>query len=171
MALEIGPGPGYLGLEWLKKTEGTRLKGLEISPDMIAIAERNAAEYGLQDRVTYVKGDGQQMSFEDDTFDAVFTNGSLHEWSQPNEVFDEVYRVLKPTARYLISDLRRDMNPLVKWIMRAVTKPREIRPGLVSSINASYTPEEIRSMLRNSSLSGFPVRGVIMGFVITGEKK
>jgi ubiquinone/menaquinone biosynthesis C-methylase UbiE len=114
LALEIGPGPGYLGLEWLKKTEGTRLKGLEISPDMIAIAERNAAEYGLQDRVTYVKGDGQQMSFEDNTFDAVFTNGSLHEWSQPNEVFDEVYRVLKPTGRYLISDLRREMNPLVK---------------------------------------------------------
>jgi ubiquinone/menaquinone biosynthesis C-methylase UbiE len=171
LALEIGPGPGYLGLEWLKKTEGTRLKGLEISPDMIAIAERNAAEYGLQDRVTYVKGDGQQTSFEDNIFDAVFTNGSLHEWSQPNRVFDEVYRVLKPTGRYLISDLRRDMNPFVKWIMRTVTKPKEIRPGLVSSINASYTPEEIRSILRNSSLSGSTVRGVIMGFVITGEKK
>jgi len=24
-ALEIGPGPGYLGLEWLKKTTGTTL--------------------------------------------------------------------------------------------------------------------------------------------------
>jgi len=119
----------------------------------------------------FFKGDGQQMSFEDNTFDAVFTNGSLHEWSQPNEVFDEAYRVLKPTGRYLISDLRRDMNPLVKWIMRAVTKPREIKPGLVSSINASYTPEEIRSMLRNSSLSGSAARGVIMIFVIAGEKK
>ena len=30
-ALEIGPGPGYLGLEWLKSTEGTTLTGLEIS--------------------------------------------------------------------------------------------------------------------------------------------
>ena len=29
-ALEVGPGPGYLGLEWLKKTKGTTLKGLEI---------------------------------------------------------------------------------------------------------------------------------------------
>lgn len=46
LALEVGLGPGYLGLEWLKKTEGTRLKALEISPDMITIAERNAKEYG-----------------------------------------------------------------------------------------------------------------------------
>jgi hypothetical protein len=30
-ALEIGPGPGYLGLEWLKKTEGTSLTAVEIS--------------------------------------------------------------------------------------------------------------------------------------------
>jgi ubiquinone/menaquinone biosynthesis C-methylase UbiE len=64
------------------------------------------------------------MSFEDNTFDAVFTNGSLHEWSQPNEVSDEVYRVPKPTGRYLISDLRRDMNPVVRLIMRAKTKPQ-----------------------------------------------
>ena len=41
-ALEIGPGPGYLGLEWLKHTRGTTLKGLDISADMIAVAQRNA---------------------------------------------------------------------------------------------------------------------------------
>ncbi|OHD70811.1 MAG: hypothetical protein A2W19_07775 [Spirochaetes bacterium RBG_16_49_21] len=30
-ALEIGPGPAYVGLEWLKNTPGTTLKGLDIS--------------------------------------------------------------------------------------------------------------------------------------------
>ena len=37
--LEIGPGPGYLGLEWLKETDGTNLKGVEISPEMIKIVK------------------------------------------------------------------------------------------------------------------------------------
>ena len=169
-ALEVGPGPGYLGLEWLRQTEGTDLKGLEISPDMIHISERNARDYGLEDRVEYVKGDAQKMPFDGHMFDAVFTNGSLHEWSQPAAVFDEIYRVLKPGGRYCISDLRRDMNPLVTWFMKLVTKPKEIKPGLITSINAAYTLEEIRSILNRSQLTLSQTRREIMGLVITGEK-
>jgi len=101
-ALEVGPGPGYLGLEWLKHSKGTTLTGLDISADMIAVAERNAAEYGLSDRVEYVQSSGSRMPFDDDTFDAVFTNGSLHEWSDPQATFNEIWRVLKPAGKYLI---------------------------------------------------------------------
>ena len=36
--LELGNGPGYLGLEWLKFTKGTKLTGLDISADMISLA-------------------------------------------------------------------------------------------------------------------------------------
>jgi ubiquinone/menaquinone biosynthesis C-methylase UbiE len=168
--LEIGPGPGYLGLEWLKKTESTMLLALEISPEMTKIAERNAREYGLEGRVKYVKGDAHQIPFDDNTFDGVFTNGSLHEWSQPIRVFDEVYRVLKPGANYFISDMRRDMNPFVRRFMKLMVKPKEIRPGFVSSINASYTTDEIRSILDQSKLKGSVVAKTFMGFEITGVK-
>jgi len=170
LALEVGPGPGYLGLEWLKKTKETNLRALEISSDMITIAERNAKAYGLQSRVHYVKGDAQDMPFDDNMFDGVFTNGSLHEWSKPTKVLDEVYRVLRGGGKYCISDLRRDMNPLVKWFMKLVTKPKEIRPGLISSINAAYTVEEIGSILEQSNLVGYKVRSQTMGLIITGEK-
>ena len=54
VALEIGPGPGYLGLEWLKHTQGTILRGLDISADMIAVAKRNANDYGMAERTEYV---------------------------------------------------------------------------------------------------------------------
>jgi ubiquinone/menaquinone biosynthesis C-methylase UbiE len=170
LALEIGPGPGYLGLEWLKKTESTMLLAVEISPEMTKIAERNAREYGLEGRVKYVKGDAHQIPFDGNTFDGVFTNGSLHEWSQPIRVFDEVYRVLKPRAKYFISDMRRDMNPFVKGFMKLMVKPKEIRPGFVSSINASYTTDEIRSILDQSNLKESVVAKTFMGFEITGVK-
>lgn len=170
LALEVGPGPGYLGLEWLEKTEGTNLKALEISPEMIMIADKNAKEYGLKARVEYVEGNALEMPFDDNMFNGVFTNGSLHEWAQPEKVFNEVNRVLKPGGKYCISDLRRDMNPLVKWFMKTMTKPKEIRPGLISSINASYTSVEIESILGKSKLKGYQISKVIMGLVIIGEK-
>ena len=60
LALEIGSGPGYLGLEWLKQTDETILKGLDISPEMIAVAERNAEAYGLTDRAEYIQSSGKE---------------------------------------------------------------------------------------------------------------
>ncbi len=170
LALEVGPGPGYLGLEWLKKSTGTSLKAVEISPAMIGIARRNAGAYGLSQRVEYVKGDASKMPFDDNLFDGAFTNGSLHEWADPKNVFKEIYRVLKPGGKYLVSDLRRDMHPFVKWFMQAVTKPKEIRPGLSSSIAASYLVEEIEAILRNCLSAGFRVEKKAMGLLITGTK-
>jgi ubiquinone/menaquinone biosynthesis C-methylase UbiE len=170
LCLEIGPGPGYLGLEWLSKTEGTTLRALEISADMIKMAKKNAGEYGLLDRVKYVEGDAQRMPFDDETFDGVFTNGSLHEWSRPDRIFDEIHRCLKSGGKYLISDMRRDMNPFVKWFLKLMTKPKEIKPGLVSSINASYTVQEIKSILSKTNLKSATVKKTTMGFIITGKK-
>jgi ubiquinone/menaquinone biosynthesis C-methylase UbiE len=170
LGLEIGPGPGYLGLEWLKKTENTMLIAVEISPEMIKIAERNAAEYGLAGRVKYVKGDAQHIPADDNSFDGVFTNGSLHEWSQPIRVFGEIHRVLKSGAKYFISDMRRDMNPFVRRFMKLMVKPEGIRAGFQSSINASYTIDEIRSILDQSKLMESMVTKTFMGFEITGMK-
>jgi ubiquinone/menaquinone biosynthesis C-methylase UbiE len=144
-ALEVGSGPGYLGLEWLKSLQGTKLTGLDISPDMIALAQKNASEYGLQDRVRYVNGSGSKMPFEDGSFDAVFTNGSLHEWADPRATFNEIWRVLQVGGRYFISDLRRDMPAPLHLFIRLNTKPKEMCPGLESS-TLPILPPNLRSL-------------------------
>jgi ubiquinone/menaquinone biosynthesis C-methylase UbiE len=170
LALEVGSGPGYLGLEWLKNTQGTTLKGLDISADMISIAERNAKEYNLSERVEYVYSSGDKMPFPDETFDAVFTNGSLHEWSDPENTFNEIWRVLKKGGIVFISDLRRDMFFLIKWFLWINTKPKEIRPGLITSINAAYTPDELKELIKGTKLENCVVSGNPIGLKLTGIK-
>lgn len=168
--LEVGPGPGYLGLEWLKATPETKLTGIEISPNMIRIAEKNAAEYGLAGRVAYVEGDAMHMPFSDGAFDGVFTNGSLHEWEHPERVFSEIYRVLKPGGRFYVSDLKRNANPVVAGIMRLLAKPRSMRAGLASSIAAAYTREELESVVRRAGIEG-SVSENPFGLCVTGVRQ
>jgi len=170
MALEIGPGPGYLGLEWLKLTQSTTLKGLDISPDMSELAKKNAGEYGLSDRVEFVKSSGEKIPFDNNMFDAVFTNGSLHEWSEPKKTFEEMWRVLKQGGRIFISDLRRDMSFLIRWFLWINTQPKEIRPGLLTSINAAYTPDELRTLIMGRKLEHCTVSANPIGLKITGQK-
>jgi len=170
LALEVGPGPGYLGLEWLKRTSGTRLEGLDISEDMLAIARKNAAEYGLSGRVEYVKGDAQKMPFEDGRFDAVFTNGSLHEWAHPEEIFNEIERVLKPGGKFIISDMRRDMIAPICWLMWLIVGNRETRKGLITSLNAAYIISEIEIVLNRTKLKECKVNQNPFGLVISGRK-
>jgi len=171
LALEIGPGPGYLGLERLKSTQDTMLKGVDISADMIAVAGRNAAAYGLQGRVEYVRSSGADLPFDNGTFDAVFAAGSLHEWSEPRKTLNEIGRVLKRGGRLLISDFRRDMSPFLKWFLWLNARPKEIRRGLLTSIAAAYTPDELKALIRETDLSFCEVSPSPAGLKITGIKK
>jgi ubiquinone/menaquinone biosynthesis C-methylase UbiE len=171
-ALEIGPGPGYGGLEWLKKTQDTTLKGLDISKLMTALAMKNARDYGLADRAEYFTGDASRIPFRSGCFDAVFSTNSLHEWSRPREIFNEIYRVLRPGGKYFISDLRRDMSLMVKWFIRLSQPVRsaEMRSGFISSVNASYTLPEIQELLAETKLLGWKAEQNLLYIVISGRK-
>jgi ubiquinone/menaquinone biosynthesis C-methylase UbiE len=168
--LEIGPGPGYVGLEWLKATSGSTITGCEISREMIRLAEKNAREYGFEARTNYVEGNCMEMPFAEGSFDAVFSNGSLHEWEEPVRVFNEIARVLKPGGRFFISDMRRDVNPAVKWLIYFMTKPKEIRPGFLTSLNASYTIDEMDSLVAQSTLKNAAVIRDFFGLSVSGVK-
>jgi ubiquinone/menaquinone biosynthesis C-methylase UbiE len=169
-ALEIGPGPGYLGLEWLLATDGTRLTGIELSADMIKRAEENAERYGLADRVQYRQGTVARLPFEARTFDAAFSSNSLHHWQDPLVCLEEVHRVLKPGGALFISDLRRDM-PLLPWLFIQLVQPTGIvRRGFRASVAAAYLQEEARAMLAQTRFVRPQVTTKPKGLILTAER-
>lgn len=170
LVLEVGSGPGYLGVEWLKSTEGTALRGVDINERMIATARRRAGGSGLGERVEYIKADASRMPFEDGFFDGVFSNCSLHEWVNPDPILDEIARVIKPGGKYCIVDMRRDMKPRVRHFLWLKTQPEEMRPTCLSAIAASYTVSEMKAMLTKSKLANWHVKKNFWGLIIAGQK-
>lgn len=169
--LEIGPGPGYMGLEWLKSTKDTVLTGLEISSEMIKAATKNAASYGVADRANYVQGNAvNPFPFDDNTFDIAFSFSSLHEWEKPENVFHELYRVLKPGGQLYVSDLRRDISFLFRFIMRSSTKERSMRKGFDTSLAAAYTVEEVKHIMSATKWQQFSVLPSPFGLIVKGTR-
>ncbi|MFB8245649.1 class I SAM-dependent methyltransferase [Streptomyces sp. NPDC001046] len=169
--LELGCGPGYLGLEWLTRaSDSARLVGLDISPAMLRRASANADGYGVTERCAYECGTVLALPFEDDRFDHVISASSLHEWADPVTALTEMHRVLKPGGRYCVSDLRRDVDRTTFQFMKA-NIAADMRPGFRTSIRSSYIRSEVEELLAKTALGTAVVTEVQMGIVITGRKE
>lgn len=166
--LELGPGPGYVGLELARQLGSRSLTGCESSPLMVRIARKNAQEYGMP--ADYVVGSAMNLPFPDGSFDCVVSNGSLHEWETPRLVFDEIWRVLRPGGRFCVTDLRRDTAVWKQWLLRLLVRYRPLRMGLESSMAAAYTAPELTAILHQTRLSDAQVRRTFLGLCVCGVK-
>ncbi len=169
-ALEVGSGPGHLGLEWLQRTRDTHLVGMDKSPDMVAIAGRHARDLGLDDRARHIIGLAEAVPFEDSAFDSVFSSRSLHEWIDPETTFTELWRALKPCGRLFLSDLRRDLSLSARNFLEQRMASEVVREGLRASIDAAYTVAEVMALLDDTKLAGCEVVETPLGLQVTGTK-
>ncbi|MEC8105027.1 MAG: metalloregulator ArsR/SmtB family transcription factor [Pseudomonadota bacterium] len=101
-ALEVGPGEGaFLGVLSQKFEQ---VVGLDISPDMLAKAERFCQNAGL-DNVTLLQGTTASVSIE--PVDFAVANMVLHHVPSPKTIFQDVAQRLRPGGTFLVTDLCR----------------------------------------------------------------
>lgn len=168
--LEIGPGPGLISIWMAQENPTLKIIGLDLSEDMICVANKNKIEENVQERVEFVKGNAEDMDlFKDNSFDLVFSNGSLHHWVNPERVFNEIRRVLKPDGTFCITDGKRNLQFLgkLKFHVLKFTVPKFLRIGWKNSIMAGYTKQEIVDILNSTNLKGkFKIREDTLNLII-----
>jgi ubiquinone/menaquinone biosynthesis C-methylase UbiE len=183
-AADLGCGPGYLALRLAQVAPGLSVTGLDLSDEMLAEAETHARRSGVQDRVAFKNGDVAHIPFPDGSLDLVVSTLSLHHWSDPVAVLDEIARVLRPPdvaagrrgGSFLVADLRRDMGPafyMLLWFATHCVVPRALRRVRepLGSRNASFTPQEAAQLAAQSRLSGWRVTGGPLWLILEGTRE
>jgi len=107
MILDVGSGPGTLAISMAKANRDSKVYGIDISDDMITIAQRNAQKEGITENIQFIKADIANLPFDDKTFDLIVSTFSLHHWGRVPEAVKECYRVLRKDGMLCIYDFSR----------------------------------------------------------------
>jgi SAM-dependent methyltransferase len=100
---------------------GAVVTGVDLTPELIAIAEREARSAGHD--VTWVVADAAETTLPDAAFDAAVSNMGLI-FVEPRRLVAEIARVLKPAGVLAFSAwVRTDGNPLFDPIVEALGPP------------------------------------------------
>ena len=92
-------------------SRGATCIGIDISPEGVANANSNAVAMNVADRCNFMVMDGENLTFEDNSFDLGVEYGALHH-VELERALSELSRVLKPVGEMICVEALRH-NPLI----------------------------------------------------------
>lgn len=137
IVLDLGSGGGIDVLLSAKRVGPTGFAyGLDMTDEMLALAERNRVEAGVEN-VHFLKGHMEDIPLPDESVDVIISNCVINLSVDKDRVFREAYRVLKPGGRFAVSDivvegelprpLREDIEAYVGCVAGALDKEDYLR--------------------------------------------
>jgi len=118
--LDLGSGGGIDVLLSAKRVGPSgKAYGLDMTDEMLALARENQAKSGI-DNVEFLKGEIEHIPLPDNSVDVIISNCVINLAPDKSKVFGEAFRVLKPGAKFAVSDIVTD-GPLPEAIKKSLS--------------------------------------------------
>lgn len=103
--LDIATGTGDFAILAARRLDPDRIIGVDISEGMMEIARGKVEVAGLDSTIFFMKDDSTNLSFEDETFDAVTVAYGARNFDNLNAGLREMSRVLMPCGHLMLVEL------------------------------------------------------------------
>jgi demethylmenaquinone methyltransferase/2-methoxy-6-polyprenyl-1,4-benzoquinol methylase len=115
--MDMATGTGDFAMEALKLNPD-RVVGLDLSEDMLKYGRIKADRKGVSDIVEYVKGDSENLQFDDNTFDAMTVGFGVRNFEHLEKGLSEMLRVLKPGGKLVVLEISKPTAFPVKQLFK-----------------------------------------------------
>ncbi len=112
--LDIATGTADIALE-LSKIKGSKIIGLDISEKMLNVGRQKVTDRSLENRVSLVSGDAENLSFSKNTFDLISIGFGVRNFQNLEKGLSESFRVLREGGTLIILETSVPQNKFVKF--------------------------------------------------------
>ncbi|MGH2435523.1 MAG: methyltransferase domain-containing protein [bacterium] len=105
VVIDLGCGGGIDTILAARAVAPTgRAIGLDMLPEMLEVAARNAAEAGIRN-IEWVRGELEAIPMPDESVDVAISNGVVNLSPRKSRAFAEIFRILRPGGRMVVADI------------------------------------------------------------------
>jgi ubiquinone/menaquinone biosynthesis C-methylase UbiE len=131
--LEIGVGVGTDLVQYGKN--GSNVYGIDLTENAVRITQKNLVLHRIYSGDIKV-ADAENMPYEDNMFDLVYSFGVLHHTPNIEKAIEEIYRVLKPESKAIIMLYAIGWKHIIKrMIIQGIVKGDLFKYGYQKTIN------------------------------------
>ena len=135
--LDIGCGGGATLKRLLKRSQGAKVYGIDISEESVAKAIKVNADV-IDKQVFVQQGSAEKLPYEDGKFDLVTAVETVYFWPNLPNCLQEVCRVLKPKGHFAIMVEVVDTDSKWTHVVEGMT---------------AYTPEQLKQFLDDAGFA------------------
>ncbi len=182
--LDIATGTADVAIELVKRLDAKKVVGLDISKEMLAIGQKKIDKRALDKRIELVLGDSENLSFEDESFDAVTVAFGVRNFENLEKGLKEMNRVLKKDGEVMVLEFSRPrifpfkqlFNGYFKYVLpqigRLTSKDPKAYQYLYESVQAFPDGQDFVEILKRTGYKSIECTPLSLGIcsVYVGKK-